>query len=41
MIIDVHGAFSLTGTVDVENNGVFGAMLDDGTFVRLVRKYGK
>lgn len=33
-------AFSLTGTVDVENNGVFGAMLDDETFVRLARKHG-
>lgn len=33
-------AFSLTGTVSVENNGMFGAMLDNGAFVRLVRKHG-
>lgn len=33
-------AFSLSGTVSVENNGVFGAMLDDARFVDLVRSHG-
>lgn len=33
-------AYSLTGTVGVENNGTFGAMLDDESFVNLVRKHG-
>lgn len=33
-------AYSLTGTVGVENNGTFGVMLDDERFVNLVRKHG-
>lgn len=33
-------AFSLTGTVSVENNGVFGGMLNDAQFVELVRGHG-
>ena len=33
-------AFSLTGTVSVENTGVYGSMLDDSRFVELVRKHG-
>lgn len=33
-------AFSLTGTVSVENKGVFGDMLGDVQFVELVRKHG-
>lgn len=33
-------AFSLTGTVNVENTGVYGSMLDDAQFVELVRKHG-
>lgn len=33
-------AFSLSGTVNVENRGKFGAMLDDTQFVELVRSHG-
>lgn len=33
-------AFSLTGTVNVENKGVYGSMLDDKGFVRLARAHG-
>ncbi len=33
-------AFSLTGTVNVENTGNFGSMLDDERFVELVRSHG-
>lgn len=33
-------AFSLTGTVSVENNGVFGSMLSDEQFVTLSRAHG-
>lgn len=33
-------AFSLTGTVSVENEGKFGSMLDDRHFVELVRAHG-
>lgn len=33
-------AFSLTGTVNVENKRGFGAMLDDNQFVELVRSHG-
>lgn len=33
-------AFSLSGTVNVENQGKFGAMLDDAQFVELVRSHG-
>lgn len=33
-------AFSLSGTVNVENQGKFGAMLDDTQFVELVRSHG-
>lgn len=33
-------AFSLTGTVSVENRGVYGKMLDDHQFTELVRLHG-
>lgn len=33
-------AFSLTGTVNVENKNGFGSMLDDARFVELVRTHG-
>lgn len=33
-------AFSLTGTVSVENRGVYGKMLDDNQFTELVRLHG-
>lgn len=33
-------AFSLNGTVNVENNGIFGSMLDDTQFVEIVRAHG-
>ena len=33
-------AFSLTGTVSVENRGVYGKMLDDARFTELVRLHG-
>lgn len=33
-------AFSLTGTVNVENKNGFGSMLDDARFVELVRAHG-
>lgn len=33
-------AFSLTGTVNVENSGTFGNMLNDAQFVELVRAHG-